>query len=108
MSAYLDRYRGASRFHTEPDLRIFLTGAPSRTRKPLSAVRADIERYVRWLQDVRRFQPSTVSRCLSVVVGQRLPKVVHTSFAEYAVDLRSTAIMQEAAQPSAGSGAARR
>jgi integrase len=36
---------------------------------PLSAVRADIERYVRWLQDVRRFQPSTVSRRLSVVVG---------------------------------------
>ncbi|WP_236647298.1 MULTISPECIES: hypothetical protein [Micromonospora] len=29
----------------------------------------DIERYVRWLQDVRRFQPSTVSRRLSVVVG---------------------------------------
>jgi integrase/recombinase XerD len=35
----------------------------------LSAARADIERYVRWLQDVRRFQPSTVSRRLSVVVG---------------------------------------
>jgi site-specific recombinase XerD len=29
----------------------------------------DVERYVRWLQDVRRFQPSTVSRRLSVVVG---------------------------------------
>ena len=33
------------------------------------AVRADIERYVRWLQDARRYQPSTVSRRLSVVVG---------------------------------------
>jgi len=29
----------------------------------------NIERYVRWLQDVRRYQPSTVSRRLSVVVG---------------------------------------
>ncbi|WP_231929447.1 tyrosine-type recombinase/integrase [Micromonospora inositola] len=29
----------------------------------------EIERYVRWLQDARRFQPSTVSRRLSVVVG---------------------------------------
>jgi site-specific recombinase XerD len=31
--------------------------------------RAEIERYVRWLQEVRRYQPSTVSRRLSVVVG---------------------------------------
>jgi hypothetical protein len=29
----------------------------------------DIERYVRGLQDVRRYQPSAVSRRLSVVVG---------------------------------------
>jgi hypothetical protein len=27
------------------------------------------ERYLRWLQDVRRYQPSTASRRLSVVVG---------------------------------------
>ncbi|TWG28057.1 site-specific recombinase XerD [Micromonospora palomenae] len=33
------------------------------------AARLEIERYVRWLQDVRRFQPSTVFRRLSVVVG---------------------------------------
>jgi hypothetical protein len=32
-------------------------------------VRVDIERYVRWLQDIRHHQPSTVSRRLSVVVG---------------------------------------
>jgi site-specific recombinase XerD len=29
----------------------------------------DIERYLRWLQDERRYRPSTVSRRLSVVVG---------------------------------------
>jgi site-specific recombinase XerD len=55
--------------HTESDLRIFLTWCTDQDLEPLSAVRADIERYVRWLQDVRRFQPSTVSRRLSVVVG---------------------------------------
>jgi hypothetical protein len=44
-------------------------GAPTRTFDPLATARVDIERYVRWLQDVRRHQPSTVSRRLSVVVG---------------------------------------
>jgi site-specific recombinase XerD len=68
-SAYLGRYRGESRLHTESDLRIFLTWCTNQDLEPLSAVRVDIERYVRWLQDVRRFQPSTVSRRLSVVVG---------------------------------------
>jgi site-specific recombinase XerD len=69
VSAYLGRYRGDSRYHTESDLRIFLAWCNEQGLEPLQAVRADIERYVRWLQDVRRFQPSTVSRRLSVVVG---------------------------------------
>ena len=69
VSAYLGRYRGDSRLHTESDLRIFLTWCTEQDLEPLSAARADIERYVRWLQDVRQFQPSTVSRRLSVVVG---------------------------------------
>ncbi|WP_207786085.1 tyrosine-type recombinase/integrase, partial [Micromonospora globispora] len=69
VSAYLGRYRGDSRLHTESDLRVFLTWCAHHDLKPLSAARVDIERYVRWLQDVRRFQPSTVSRRLSVVVG---------------------------------------
>ena len=30
---------------------------------------AEIERYVRWLQEIRRYQPSTVSRRLFFVVG---------------------------------------
>jgi integrase/recombinase XerD len=68
-SAYLGRYRGDSRLHTESDLRIFLSWCTNQDLDPLSARRADIERYVRWLQDVRRYQPSTVSRRLSVVVG---------------------------------------
>jgi integrase/recombinase XerD len=63
------RYRGASRLHTESDLRIFLGWCAGQDLDPLAAVRVDIERYVRWLQDVRCYQPSTVSRRLSVVVG---------------------------------------
>ena len=35
----------------------------------MKANRAQIELYVRWMQEVRRFQPSTVSRRVSVVAG---------------------------------------
>jgi SAM-dependent methyltransferase len=69
VSAYLGRCRGQTRLHTESDLRVFLRWCTDRRLDPLAAVRMDIERYVRWLQDVRRYQPSTVSRRLSVVVG---------------------------------------
>ncbi|WP_326557249.1 tyrosine-type recombinase/integrase [Micromonospora sp. NBC_01796] len=48
---------------------MFLTWCADQDLDPLSAARVDIERYVRWLQDVRRLQPSTVSRRLSVVIG---------------------------------------
>jgi integrase/recombinase XerD len=69
VSAYLGRYRGETRLHTESDLRVFLRWCADQGFDPLTAVRVDIERYLRWLQDVRRYQPSTVSRRLSVVVG---------------------------------------
>lgn len=69
VSAFLGRYRGQTRVHTESDLRVFLRWCADHDLDPLAAVRVDIERYVRWLQDVRRYQPSTVSRRLSVVVG---------------------------------------
>jgi integrase/recombinase XerD len=69
VSAFLGRYRGQTRLHTESDLRIFLRWCTDHDLDPLAAARADVERHVRWLQDVRRYQPSTVSRRLSVVVG---------------------------------------
>jgi integrase/recombinase XerD len=69
VSAYLGRYRGQSRLHTESDLRVFLHWCTDHAVDPLAAVRVDIERYLRWLQDERCYQPSTVSRRLSVVVG---------------------------------------
>jgi integrase/recombinase XerD len=69
VSAYLGRYRGQTRVHTGSDLQVFLRWCADQSLDPLAAVRADVERFVRWLQDVRRYQPSTVSRRLSVVVG---------------------------------------
>jgi site-specific recombinase XerD len=69
IAAYLGRYRGQTRLHSESDLRVFLRWCADHDLDALAAVRVDIERYLRWLQDVRRYQPSTVSRRLSVVVG---------------------------------------
>src|SRR5690242_11318388 len=69
VSVYLGRYRGQTRLHTESDLRIFLRWCADLDLDPLTALRVDIERYLHWLQDVRCYQPSTVSRRLSVVVG---------------------------------------
>jgi hypothetical protein len=69
VAAYLGRYRGQTRLHINSDLPIFLRWCDEQDLEPLAAVRTDIERYVRWLQEVRRFQPSTVSRRLSIVVG---------------------------------------
>ena len=60
--------RGQTRLHTESDLRVFRRWCYDHDLDPLAATRADVERYLRWLQDVRRYQRSTVSRRLSVVV----------------------------------------
>ena len=67
--AHLSRYRGTSREHTESDLRVFFAWCQDRQLAPLTAQRHDLELYLRWLPDVRRFKPSTVSRRLSVVAG---------------------------------------
>jgi hypothetical protein len=59
VSAYLGRYRGQTWVHSEADLRVFVRWCTEQDLDPLAAVRVDIERYVRWLQDVRRYQAST-------------------------------------------------
>jgi integrase/recombinase XerD len=51
--AHLGRYRGQSRLHTGSDLKIFLTWWGDQSLDPLRVGRADIERYVRWLQEIR-------------------------------------------------------
>jgi len=67
VAAHLGRYSGQSRVHTESDLRVFLSWCAHHDIDPLAARRADVDLFVRWLQDERQFKPSTVSRRLSVV-----------------------------------------
>jgi integrase/recombinase XerD len=68
-AAYLARFKGSSRDHASSDLRCFLTWCAERRLDPLAARRPHVELYVRWMQEVRRFKPSTVSRRFSVVAG---------------------------------------
>jgi len=69
VAAYLARFKDATRVHTESDLRAFLVWCSERRLAPLDAQRVHVELYVRWMQEVRRFKPSTVSRRMSVVAG---------------------------------------
>lgn len=69
VAAYLARFNGQSRVHTESDLRGFLVWCEERELDSFSATRPHLELYVRWLQEVRRLRPSTVSRRTSVVAG---------------------------------------
>lgn len=69
VAAYLARFKGQSRIHTESDLRGYLDWCESRGLDPLAATRPHIELYLRWLQEGRRYRPSTVSRRMSVVAG---------------------------------------
>ena len=69
VAAYPARFKGSSREHTESDLRSFLTWCAERDLDPLAARRPHLELYIRWMQEVRRFKPSTVSRRFSVTAG---------------------------------------
>lgn len=69
VAAYLARFKGQTRIHTESDLRSYLDWCEQRGLNPLQATRPHIELYLRWLQEVRRHRPSTVSRRMSVVAG---------------------------------------
>jgi integrase/recombinase XerD len=69
VAAYLARFKGASREHTESDLRCFLTWCAGHGLDPLAVRRPHLELYIRWMQEVRRFKPSTISRRFSVAAG---------------------------------------
>ena len=73
VAAYLARFKGASRYHTESDLRCYLTWCTGHGLDPLAARRPHLELYIRWMQEIRRFKPSTVSRRLSVRLGSTAP-----------------------------------
>ncbi|GAB3892602.1 hypothetical protein GCM10029964_067670 [Kibdelosporangium lantanae] len=80
-SAYLGRYTGTSRTHYESDLRLFFTWCAERDLAPLALGRAQVELYVRWMQEIRRFKPSTVSRRMAVVTGFYRTCVIDTVLA---------------------------
>ena len=69
VAAYLARFKGSSREHTESDLRCYLAWCAERGLDPLAARRPHLELYIRSMQEIRRFKPSTVSRRFSVTAG---------------------------------------
>jgi site-specific recombinase XerD len=69
VAAYLARFKGSSREHTESDLRCYLSWCAERRLDPLAARRPHLELYIRWMQEIRHFKPSTVSRRFSVTAG---------------------------------------
>ncbi len=69
VAAYLARFKGSSRQHTESDLRCYLAWCAEHGLDPLAAQRPHLELYIRWMQEIRRFKPSTVSRRFSVTAG---------------------------------------
>jgi site-specific recombinase XerD len=69
VAAYLARFKGATRAHTDSDLRAYLMWCRSHGLQPLQAQRVHVELYLRWMQEARDFKPSTISRRVSVLVG---------------------------------------
>jgi hypothetical protein len=61
--------RGSSRDHPESGLRCYLAWCAQCGLDPLAALRPHLELYPRWMQEVRHFKPSTVSRRFSVAAG---------------------------------------
>jgi site-specific recombinase XerD len=69
VAAYLARYRGLSRQHSECDLRAFLDRSLEHGLDPFEVRRPHIELYLPWMQEIRRYRPATVSRRLSILSG---------------------------------------
>ncbi len=67
--AYLTRFTGSSREHTQSDLHCYLRWCADRGLDPLAARRPDLKQYIRWMQETCRFKPSTISRRFSVTAG---------------------------------------
>src|SRR6266536_3605998 len=59
----------APRDHADSDLRCYLAWCAGRDLDPFLARRPHLELYIRCMQEVRRFKPSTVSRRFSVASG---------------------------------------
>ena len=69
VASYLARFKGQTRSHTDSDLRCYLGWCTAHRLAPLTASRAHVELFIRWMQETRMLKPSTVSRRVSVVAG---------------------------------------
>ena len=69
LTACLARFKGSSREHTESDLRCYVAWCAEHGLNLLAARRPHLELYLRWMQEVRRFKPSTISRRFSAAAG---------------------------------------
>src|SRR6266513_3351 len=69
VAAYLARFQGSSRDHADSDLRCYLAWCAERGLDPLAARRPHLDLYIRWMREIRRFKPSTVSRRFSAAAG---------------------------------------
>ena len=69
VAAYPAHFKGSSREHTKSDLHCYLTWCAERDLDPLTAQRLHLELYIRWMQETRKFKPSTISRRFSVTAG---------------------------------------
>jgi hypothetical protein len=68
VAAYLARFKGTSRDHTDSDLRCYLAWCAERSLDPFLARRPHLELYIRWMQEARRFKlvplPPAVGRAV--------------------------------------------
>jgi len=71
VAAYLARFKGSSREHTESDLRCYLAWCAEHGLDPLAAQRPHLELYIRWMQEILRFKPSPASRLSPKIAGGR-------------------------------------
>jgi integrase len=55
VTAYLARFKGSSRGHSESDLRCYLTWCADHGLDPLAVQRFHLELYVRWMQETLGF-----------------------------------------------------
>jgi len=86
VAAYLARFTGLFRTHTDSDLGAYLAWCAECGLDPLAAGRAQVELYIRWMREIRRLKPSTVGRRTSVVVGFYCTCVIDGVLADSPVD----------------------
>jgi integrase/recombinase XerD len=76
IAAHLARYKGLSRAHSSSDLRVFLRWCVDHQLDPLTVRRVEVELFVHWSEEIRRFKPSTMSRRRSVMTWFYRPCVI--------------------------------